>query len=130
MGLAVPGAIAAKLVHPERKVVAVCGDGGFMMTSCELETAMRLRTPFIAVVFNDSGYGLIAARQRNTYGREYGVKFGNPDLVKYAESFGAIGYRASSARELGELLANCLDEDVPCVIDVPVDYTENDRLTQ
>ncbi|HUV25409.1 MAG TPA: acetolactate synthase large subunit [Methanomassiliicoccales archaeon] len=130
MGLAVPGAIAAKLVHPERKVVAVCGDGGFMMTSCELETAMRLRTPFIAVVFNDSGFGLIAARQRNTYGREYGVKFGNPDLVKYAESFGAIGYRASSAQELGELLANCLDEDVPCVIDVPVDYAENAKLTQ
>jgi acetolactate synthase-1/2/3 large subunit len=130
MGLALPGAIATKLVHPERKVVAVCGDGGFMMTSCELETAVRQGTPFVAVVFNDSGYGLIAARQRNTYGREYGVRFGNPDLVKYAESFGAIGYRASSAQELGELLTICLDEDVPCVIDVPVDYSENAKLTK
>jgi acetolactate synthase-1/2/3 large subunit len=130
MGFAVPGAIAAKLVHPDRKVVAVCGDGGFMMTSCELETAVRVGAPFVSVVFNDSGYGLIEARQKKTYGRTYGVEFGNPDFVKYAESFGAIGHRVSSAEELGELLPRCLEEEVPCVIDVPVDYGENVKLTR
>ena len=130
MGYAVPGAIAAKLQFPGRKVVAACGDGGFMMTSSEIETAIRIGTPFVAVVFNDSGYGLIETRQTRKFGRTHGVKFENPDLVSYAESFGARGYRATSANELAEILKECLKEDVPCIIDVPVDYSENARLTQ
>jgi acetolactate synthase-1/2/3 large subunit len=129
MGFAVPAAIATKFVHPSRKVVSVCGDGGFMMTSCELETAVRMGTPFVAIVLNDSGYGLIEARQKRAFGRTHGVSFDNPDLVRYAESFGARGERASSASELAEVLMSCLDEEVPSVIDVPVDYGENAKLT-
>ncbi|MDH7509315.1 MAG: acetolactate synthase large subunit [Methanomassiliicoccales archaeon] len=130
MGIAVPGAIAAKLVCPERKVVAVCGDGGFLMTSSELETASRLKTPFTTIIFNDGGFGMIKIRQQKNFGRTIGVDFRNPDFVKYAESFGANGYRVSTAKELSEVLANCLRNDELSVIDVHIDYKENVRLIQ
>jgi len=125
MGIGVPGAIASKLTYPERKVVAVVGDGGFMMTSSELETAARMKAPFVSVIFNDKGYGLIKIRQVKNYGRTIGVDFENPDFVKFAESFGAEGYRVSSAEELKKVLKKCLREDVLAIIDVPIDYAEN-----
>lgn len=123
MGFGVPAAIATKLNNPENRIVLVCGDGGFMMSSAELETAVRLGTPFVTVVFNDSGLGLIRSKQMARYGRIYGVEFGNPDFVKYAEAFGAEGIRISSTAELEEELRRCIKEELLAVIDVPIDYS-------
>lgn len=132
MGIAMPGAVAAKLVYPERKVVAVTGDGGFMMNCQELETALRVGTPFVTLVFNDGGYGLIEWKQQNHFGKGESafVKFGNPDFVKFAESMGLKGYRVTSAADLIPTLKTALEQDVPTVIDCPVDYEENLRFTQ
>jgi acetolactate synthase I/II/III large subunit len=128
MGFALPAAIAAKLVHPERKVVAVSGDGGFLMNCQELETACRLRLPIVNVIFRDGGYNLIQWKQQTHLGRESGVKFGNPDFVALAAAFGAKGYRVDSARALGPILAEALAHPGPSIVDVPVDY-ENAKLT-
>jgi acetolactate synthase-1/2/3 large subunit len=130
MGIAVPGAIAAKLVHPDRKVVALCGDGGFLMNSQELETAKRIGAAVVVVIWRDDGYGLIDWKQRNEFGRPYAVEFGNPDFVRYAESFGIPGFRPESADDLYPILRRALDLDGPAVIDVPIDYRENVRLTE
>jgi len=130
MGMAVPGAVAAKLVHPNRHVVAVTGDGGFLMNSQELETAMRMETPFVVLVFNDRSYGLIRWKQMQHFDRAAFVDFGNPDFVKYAESFGARGYRVDSAEELVPKLRAALSSNQLSIIDCPVDASENLRLTQ
>jgi acetolactate synthase I/II/III large subunit len=130
MGISLPGAIAAKLVHPERKVVALCGDGGFLMNVQELETAKRIGAAIVVVVWRDDGYGLIDWKQRNEFGRPFAVEFGNPDLVDLARSFGIPGFRPASAEELYPTLMRGLELDGPCVIDVPIDYAENVRLTQ
>ena len=130
MGISLPGAIAAKLVHPDRKVVSLCGDGGFLMNSQELETAKRIGAPIVVVIWRDNGYGLIDWKQRNAFGRPYAVEFDNPDFVKYAESFGIPGFRPSSADELYPMLKKALELDGPAVIDVPIDYAENVRLTE
>jgi acetolactate synthase I/II/III large subunit len=129
MGVGIPWAIAAKLTFPERKVVASVGDGSFLMTSMELETAKRLGTPFVTIVWNDSEYGLISLKQERAFQRTIGTEFTNPDLVKYAESMGARGYRVSSTEELEETIARCLKDDELAVIDVPVDYRENAKLS-
>ena len=130
MGIALPGAIAAKLVHPDRRVVALCGDGAFLMNSQELETARRIGTAITVVVWRDDGYGLIDWKQRNEFGRPFGVEFGNPDLVAYAESFGIAGFRPSSAADLYPTLMRALAVDGPSLVDVPIDYRENLRLTE
>lgn len=130
MGIAVPGAIAAKLVHPERKVVALCGDGGFLMNSQELETAKRIGANICVVVWRDDGYGLIDWKQRNEFGRPFAVEFGNPDFVAYAESFGIAGFRPTSAADLYPTLMRALDVDGPSLVEVPIDYAENLRLTE
>jgi acetolactate synthase-1/2/3 large subunit len=130
MGIAIPGAIAAKLVHPEQRVVAVTGDGGFMMNCQELETALRVGTPFVTLIFNDGGYGLIEWKQINHFGHSTFIKFGNPDFVKLAESMGLKGYRVESCLDLIPILKDALEQDVPTVIDCPVDYQENLRFTQ
>lgn len=132
MGIAIPGALAAKLVHPKRKVVAVTGDGGFMMNSQELETALRVGTPFVTIIFNDGGYGLIEWKQENQFGKGNSsfVHFSNPDFVKLAESMGLKGYRVESALDLIPTLKEALAQDVPAVIDCPVDYRENWRFSQ
>ncbi|WP_017655647.1 acetolactate synthase large subunit [Fortiea contorta] len=132
MGIAIPGALAAKLVHPHRKVVAATGDGGFMMNCQELETALRVGTPFVTLIFNDGGYGLIEWKQENHFGpgKSSFVHFGNPDFVKLAESMGLKGYRVESATDLIPVLKEALAQDVPAVIDCPVDYRENRRFTQ
>lgn len=130
MGIAIPGAIAAKLVHPDRKIVAVTGDGGFMMNCQELETALRVGTAFVTIIFNDGGYGLIEWKQENQFGHSSFIKFGNPDFVKFAESMGLKGYRVTSAIDLIPTLKEALEQDVPAVIDCPVDYSENLRFTQ
>jgi acetolactate synthase I/II/III large subunit len=130
MGISVPGAIAAKLVHPDRRVVALCGDGGFLMNSQELETAKRIGANITVVVWRDDGYGLIDWKQRNEFGRPFGVEFGNPDFVAYAESFGIAGFRPSSAADLLPTLRRALDVDGPALVEVPIDYRENLRLTE
>ena len=130
MGISLPGAIAAKLVHPDRKVVALCGDGGFLMNSQELETAKRIGANITVVVWRDDGYGLIDWKQRNEFGRPFGVEFGNPDFVDYARSFGIAGFRPASAGDLLPTLRRALDVDGPSLVEVPIDYRENLRLTE
>jgi acetolactate synthase I/II/III large subunit len=130
MGLAVPGAIAAKLAYPDRKVVAVSGDAGFMMNSQEIETALRMNTPFVILIWNDSEYGLITWHQLRTFGRPSHIAFKNPDFVKYAESFGAKGYRVEKTADLLPTLKRALAENTVVIIDCPVDYSENMKLTE
>ena len=130
MGIAVPGAIAAKLAYPECKVVAVTGDAGFMMNSQEIETALRMKTPFVILIWNDSEYGLITWHQLRHFGRPSHTSFNNPDFVKYAESFGAKGYRVERSEDLVPILKRALADETVAVIDCPVDYAENMLLTR
>ncbi|HEY6084285.1 MAG TPA: acetolactate synthase large subunit [Nitrospira sp.] len=130
MGIGLPGAIAAKLLYPDRRVIAVTGDGGFLMNSQELETAVRLRLPIVVLIWRDDGYGVIRWKQMVKFGRTSSVDFGNPDLVRYAQSFGAAGYRVADLSELRPILIDALKNNVPTVIDCPVDYGENLRLTE
>lgn len=129
MAFAVPGAIGAKLAYPDRKVLAVTGDGSFLMNSQELETAIRERVPFVVLIWVDDAYGLIKWKMDLELGHHSFVDFGNPDLVKYAESFGAKGYRVEAAADLLPTLKKALAEDVVSVVVCPVDYSENIRLT-
>ena len=130
MGIAVPGAMAAKLAYPDHKVVAVTGDAGFLMNSQEIETAIRERTPFAVLIWNDSEYGLITWHQLRHFGRTSHIAFKNPDFVKYAESFGAKVYRVEQAADLVPILKKALADDTVAVIDCPVDYRENMKLTE
>ncbi|MBM7645188.1 acetolactate synthase-1/2/3 large subunit [Scopulibacillus daqui] len=131
MGISVPGAIAAKLVYPKRNVVAVIGDGAFLMQGCaELETAVRLKLPIVILIWRDNGYGLIEWKQRNQFNRPSHIKFGNPDFVQLAESFGAKGMRVNKAEELENTIKEAFKQNVPVVIDCPVDYSENVKLTE
>src|SRR2546427_5400787 len=130
MGIALPGAIAAKLIFPQRRVLAVTGDGGFLMNVQELETAVRLLTPVVVLVWRDDGYGVIRWNQLVRFGRTMSVDFGNPDLVALAQSFGAVGLRVSHPTELRPCLAEAFRAERPVVIDCPVDYAENLRLTE
>jgi acetolactate synthase-1/2/3 large subunit len=130
MGIAIPGGMAAKLVYPNRRVIAVTGDGGFMMNCQELETALRTGTAFVTVIFNDGGYGLIEWKQMNHYGESSYVHFTNPDFVKLAESMGLKGYRIASTEDFVPTLKRALEDNVPAVIDCPVDYRENLLFSQ
>ncbi len=125
MGIAVPGAVAAKLVRPAKKIVAVTGDGGFLMNSQELETAKRLGTAFVVVVLVDNRYGVIELNQKRRFGRTFGVSFGNPDFVAYAASFGLPGFAVERAADLEPVLRRALDLTVPSLIAVPVDSAES-----
>jgi len=129
MGIAVPGAVAAKLAYPGKKVVAVTGDAGFLMNSQEIETALRMKTPIVILVWSDGGYGLIEWKQMSQYGRPSHVHFNNPDFVKYAESFGAKGYRIEKTEDLLPTLKLALADNTVSIIDCPVDYSENLKLT-
>jgi acetolactate synthase I/II/III large subunit len=123
MGFAVPAAIAAKLVHPERRVVCVNGDGGFLMNCQELETAVRLKTPFVSVVWENGQYGSIVWKQDKKFGRHFGTDFGNPDFVKLAQAFGMPAWRCSSAAEFSERLRHALTLEEPSLIVMPIDYS-------
>ncbi|QRK10422.1 acetolactate synthase large subunit [Archangium violaceum] len=127
MGAGLPSALAAKLVHPRRKVLAVCGDGGFMMNSQELETAVRLKLDLTVVVVRDDGYGMIRWKQGEMGLPDYGMELGNPDFVRYAEAYGARGHRPTSATEFGSTLARCLESGGVHVIDLPIDYSDDAR---
>jgi acetolactate synthase-1/2/3 large subunit len=130
MGIGLPGAIAAKLLHPERRVVAVVGDGGFLMNVQELETAVRLDLAVVVLIFRDDAYGVIRWKQLNRHGRESGVAFGNPDFVRLAQAFGCWGARVDAADELRPVLEAAFAGRGPCIVDVPVDYRENLKLTE
>ncbi len=130
MAFSLPGAFAAKLVNPGRKVLAAMGDGAFLMSVAEIETAVRERVPFVILVWVDGGYGLIRWKEEINLGRTAAVSFGNPDFVQLAESFGARGYLIGSAGELLPTLRKALDDDVVSVIACPVDYSENARLIE
>jgi len=129
MSFALPGALGVKLARPESKVLAVAGDGAFLMNSQEIETAVRERIPLVVLIWDDGGYGLIEWKMDLELGAHYYVKFNNPDVVTYAESFGAKGYRINSAEELLPTLRAALDDDGVSLISCPVDYSENLRLT-
>ena len=130
MGIGVPGAIAAKLVNPECTALTVTGDAGFMMNSQEIETALRIGVAIVILVWNDSEYGLIKWHQMRKLGRSSHIEFTNPDFVKYAESFGAKGYRVNSTEELIPTLKQAIADDTVVIVDCPVDYSENMKLTE
>ena len=123
MGFALPTGIAAKLVYPGRNVVTVSGDGGFLMNVQELETAVRLRTPMVNIVWENGQYGSIAWKQDNKFGRHFDVGFGNPDFVKLAESFGMPAWRCASAEDFAPRLREAMALDLPSLIVVPIDYS-------
>ena len=128
MGAGLPSAMAANLVHPDKKIMAICGDGGFMMNSQELETAVRLKLNLTVLILNDSAYGMIRWKQANMGLKDWGLEYGNPDFVKYAESYGAFGHRVESSDSLSDILKHSLDTPGVHLIDCPVDYSENDEI--
>ncbi len=125
MGIALPGGIAAKLNEPDRRVVTVSGDGGFLMSVHELETAKRERTATVNLVFRDGGLGSIRWKQMAKFNRAIGTEFGNPDFTDLAKAFGIRGFRVDRPGELNSILAEALESKVPCLVDIPVDYSKN-----
>ncbi|MEE4279455.1 MAG: acetolactate synthase large subunit [Halieaceae bacterium] len=125
MGAGLPSAMAAKLVYPDRPVVSVCGDGGFMMNSQEVETAVRLGLHLVVLVLRDDAYGMIKWKQADGGFDDFGLDYGNPDFVRYAEAYGARGWRLEATDGLEALITRCLDEPAVHIIDVPVDYSMN-----
>lgn len=131
MGAGLPSAMAAKMVYPDRKVVAICGDGGFMMNSQEIETAVRLNMDLVVLILNDSAYGMIKWKQDAMGFDHWGLDFNNPDFVKYAESYGAKGHRVESTESFLPLLKACTKSPGVHIIDLPIEYSENAKvLTQ
>lgn len=130
MGFALPGAVAASIVYPDRKILAICGDGGFMMNSQEMETAKRLGCKMTVMVWEDGGYGLIGWKQTNEFGKSTDLSFGNPDWVMFAESFGWQGHRVENSVDLKDVLTRALNEDGPSLVVLPIDYRENMELTR
>ena len=130
MGFALPGVIAANLVHPDRRVLAICGDAGFLMNVQEMETARRLDSDITVMVWEDNAYGLIAWKQQGEFGRHTDLSFGNPDWMKLAEAFGWNGYHVQDSADLAAVLRQALDEKGPSLVVVPIDYRENMLLTE
>src|SRR5690606_31799576 len=130
MGIGVPGAVAAQLLFPSKRVVVVTGDGGFLMNSQELETVVRLQLPVIVLIWRDDGYGVIRWKQIVNFSRTSSVNFANPDFVAYARAYGALGFRVEGPSELMPILQEALNSRRPAIIDCPVDYEENLRLSE
>jgi acetolactate synthase-1/2/3 large subunit len=128
MGAGLPSAMMSAMLYPNRKVMAICGDGGFMMNSQEMETAVRLGLNLTVLILRDDSYGMIRWKQANMGFEDWGLTYGNPDFVKYAESYGAIGHRIDSTDALRGTLEHCLSTDGVHLIDCPVDYSENDEI--
>lgn len=128
MGAGLPSAMAARLVESEKPIVAIAGDGGFMMNSQDLETAVREGMHLVVLILNDSGYGMIKWKQEGMEFDSFGLDFGNPDFVTYAEAYGAKGYRVEQTADFAPLLDSCLKEKGVHIIDVPLDYSENHRV--
>jgi acetolactate synthase-1/2/3 large subunit len=128
LGVALPWAIAATLVHPEKTVVSMSGDGGFLFSAMELETAVRLKANLVHLVWRDGTYDMVAFQEQAKYGRTSGVDFGPVDTVTFAESFGAVGLRVSSPDDFELVLKQAIDTPGPVIVDVPVDYSDNHTL--
>ena len=128
MGAGLPSAMLAKLINPDRKVISVCGDGGFMMNSQEMETAVRLGLDMVVIILNDSAYGMIKWKQEGMGFNNFGLDYNNPDFVKYAESYGAMGHRPTSHADFKETLAKALDSKGVHLIDLAVDYSLNHAI--
>lgn len=128
MGAGLPSAMMASLLYPERKVIAICGDGGFMMNSQELETCVRLKLNIVVLVLNDGSYGMIRWKQGGAGFDDWGLKFGNPNFVDYTNSYGATGHRLSSAKDLIPMINEAFKTGGTHLIDVPIDYSQNKRL--
>jgi acetolactate synthase-1/2/3 large subunit len=128
MGAGLPSAMMAALLYPQRRVLAVCGDGGFMMNSQELETAVRLRLNLVVLIIEDGGYGMIRWKQAAADFPDFGLSFGNPDFCKYAEAYGARGARVRSTEELTSTLEQAFAAGGVHVVVVPIDYSENKRV--
>ena len=129
MGFSLPAAIAAKLVYPDKKVLAVCGDGGFLMNVHEIETANRMGLNIVIVIFKDDGYNLIKWKSMGKFGKAFGVDFSNPDFVKLADSFGVEGVRVQPTDTLEQILIWAFSRNKPVIVDVPIDYSSNELLT-
>jgi acetolactate synthase I/II/III large subunit len=129
LGVGIPWAMAASFTYPAKKAVAVVGDGGFLYSSMELETAVRSKLNITVVVFRDGGYNMVAFQEQHLFGRTSGVDFGNPDIVKYAESFGCVGMRVNKPDELVPVLQKALETPGMVVVDIPVDYSKNLELS-
>jgi acetolactate synthase-1/2/3 large subunit len=130
MGFALPGAIAASIVHPERKVLAVAGDAGFLMNVQEMETAKRINSNIVVLVWADNEYGLIAWKQETHFGHHTDLAFGNPDWKQLASAFGWNGHYVSKSRALAGTLENAFEEPGPSLVVIPIDYRENALLTK
>ncbi len=130
MGFALPGAIAASLVHPDKNILAICGDGGFMMNMQEMETARRLNSNMTVMVWEDGGYGLIGWKQDNEFGRHTDLAFSNPNWMQLASAFGWNGHMVTEAAKLQDTLRNALAEAGPSLVVIPIDYNENTKLTK
>jgi acetolactate synthase-1/2/3 large subunit len=128
MGAGLPSAIMAALLYPDRRVMAVCGDGGFMMNSQELETAVRLKLNLVVLVIEDQAFGMIRWKQAVDHFPDFGMTFGNPDFVKYAESYGAHGAKVAAAGELRPALEAAFAAGGVHLVAVPIDYSENKRV--
>ena len=128
MGAGLPSAMMAAMLHPDRRVMAVCGDGGFMMNSQEMETAVRLGLNLVVLVLNDGAYGMIRWKQAVDRFPDYGMTFGNPDFVRYAEAYGAKGSRVTSADALVPTLEAAFAGGGVHLVDCPIDYSENSRV--
>lgn len=130
MAFSLPGALAAKLACPDCRVLVVTGDGGFMMNSQEIETAIREKIPFVILIWEDKSYGLIKWKMDMEVGKHQFVDFTNPDFVAYAEAFGAKGYSITKAEDLLPTLQKALNDPTVSVISCPVDYSENMKLIE
>lgn len=128
MGAGLPSAMAARFVYPDKRVMAICGDGGFMMNSQEMETAVRLNMNLVVLILRDDAYGMIKWKQLNYGFENFGLDYGNPDFVKYAEAYGAQGHRVESADTLLALLEHCHSTPGVHLVDCPIDYSDNDRI--
>lgn len=128
MGAGLPSAMAARIVHPKLKILAICGDGGFMMNSQELETAARLKMDISVLVLRDNAFGMIKWKQEGMGLTNFGLDYGNPDFIKYAEAYGAAGHRVTSAENLKPILEGCLNSPGVHLIDVPIDYSESHKV--
>jgi acetolactate synthase-1/2/3 large subunit len=129
MGVALPMGIAAKLVHPDRPVVTVSGDGGFLMNCQELETAARLRTPVVNVVWEDQALSAIVTKQEAQFGRSFGTSFRATDFVALAHAFGVPAWRCASPGDFGRHVEHALTLDTPSVVVLPVDYAVHPDVT-
>ena len=129
MGFALPGAIAAAMVHPERRILGISGDAGFLMNVQEMETAKRLGSNIVMLVWEDNAYGLIAWKQENEFGRHTDLAFSNPDWMGLAACFGWHGFRCDNSSELVPTLENAFAAQGPSLVVIPIDYRENGLLT-